>query len=120
MLRYTDRAPPGCHPNPSPRRDVAGAGCPRTPAGTGNRSRSAALTLSATMQHHQLPESRKSQNDTRHGPKWLPITRERAAPYVRDLTTGKDYWRGSLAGRGVDDFNADGREGASEAKAEVT
>lgn len=39
------------------------------------------------MQHHQLPESRRSQNGTRHRPKWLPITRERAAPYVRDLTS---------------------------------
>ena len=40
MFRYTDRAPPGCHRNSSLRRDVAGAGCPRTPAGTGNRTRS--------------------------------------------------------------------------------
>jgi hypothetical protein len=38
------------------------------------------------MQHHQSPDSRRSQNGTRHRPKWLPITRERAAPYVRDLT----------------------------------
>ncbi len=29
MLRYTDRAPSCCHRNPSLRRDLAGAGCPR-------------------------------------------------------------------------------------------
>lgn len=44
------------------------------------------------MQDHRLPESRRSQNTTRHRPKWLPITRERAAPYGRDLTVYAAYF----------------------------